>query len=117
MKLSKKLLVGVVGLSMLALTACGAKEAALKDGTYEGTGKGYGGDIKVELVVSGGKITDFKAVEHKETPGISDPAFEGIKEQLIEKQTTEGIEVVSGATSTSNGLIEAANEALPKAKQ
>lgn len=117
MKLSKALFVGVVGLSMLALTACGAEEAALKDGTYEGTGKGYGGDIKIELVVSGGKITDLKAVEHKETAGIADGAFEGIKEQLIEKQSAEGLEIVTGATSTSNGLIEAVNVALPKAQQ
>jgi fumarate reductase flavoprotein subunit len=81
------------------------------------TGKGYGGDIKIELVVSGGKITDLKAVEHKETAGIADGAFEGIKEQLIEKQSAEGLEIVTGATSTSNGLIEAVNVALPKAQQ
>ena len=117
MKLSKKVLVGVIGLSMLALTACGAKEAGLKDGTYTGTGTGYNGDIQIELVVSGGKVTDLKAVEHKETDGISDGAFEGIKDQLLEKQSAEKLDTVSGATGTSKGLIEAVNEALPKAKQ
>ena len=117
MKLSKGLLVGAIGLSMLALTACGAKEAGLKDGTYTGTGKGYNGDIQIELVVSGGKITDLKTVEHEETEGISDAAFEGIEKQLLEKQSADKLDTVSGATGTSKGLIEAINEALPKAKQ
>ncbi len=116
MKLSKKALVGVVALSMLALTACGSKEAALKDGTYTGTGQGYNGEIQIELVVSGGKITDLKPVEHSETEGISDAAFEGIKEQVVEKQSADKLDTVSGATGTSNGLIEAVKEALPKAQ-
>ncbi len=116
MKLSKKVLVGAVALSMLALTACGSKEAALKDGTYTGAGEGYKGEIKIELVVNGGKITDLKAIEHSETEGISDAAFEGIKEQLIEKQSADELDAVSGATGTSNGLIEAVKEALPKAE-
>lgn len=117
MSLKKKALIGVIGLTMLALTACGAKEegGAFKDGSYKGTGEGYKGAIEIEVVVAGGKITDLAVLSHEETPGISDGAFDGIKEQLIEKQSAEGLDTVSGATGTSNGLIEAINEALPQA--
>ncbi len=120
MSLKKKALIGVVGLSMLALTACGGGGAAddagaYKDGTYKGTGEGYKGPIEIELVVEEGKISDMKVLSHEETEGIGDSAFEGIKEQLLEKQSAE-LDAVSGATGTSNGLIEAINEALPNAK-
>jgi len=117
MKLKKIAVVGVMGLTMLALTACGGAEkasASYNDGTYAGEGKGFGGAIKVELVVEAGEITELNVVEHAESEGISDPAFEGIKAQLIEKQSDE-LDVVSGATKTSEGLIEAIKAALPQA--
>ncbi|WP_034328558.1 FMN-binding protein [Alkaliphilus transvaalensis] len=120
MSLKKKLLVGVLGLTMVALTACGGSDdvnsttGGLNDGTYEGTGQGFKGDIKIELVVEDGKVTDLNVLEHGETEGISDAAFEGITEQLLEKQSAD-LDVITGATMTSEGLIEAIEEALPKA--
>ncbi|GAB6086624.1 FMN-binding protein [Alkaliphilus crotonatoxidans] len=123
MSLKKKALIGVVGLSMLALTACGGggggtdDGGAFTDGTYKGTGEGYNGPIEIELVVENGKISDMNVLSHEETEGISDSAFEGIKEQLLEKQSAEGLDTVSGATGTSNGLIEAINAAMPEAQK
>lgn len=55
------LLAGMLAVSML-FTGCGgsnsgASDTGLIDGTYEGTGAGYGGNIKLALTVEGGKIT------------------------------------------------------------
>ncbi|ABR47446.1 FMN-binding domain protein [Alkaliphilus metalliredigens QYMF] len=126
MTFSKRaLIVGVVAVSLLTLTACGSGAATpsesdatgmYTDGTYLGTGAGYGGDIEVEIVVTDGAIAKLNVVDHSETGGISDPAFEGIEEQLIEKQDINEVEVVTGATKTSDGLIEAISAALTDAK-
>ena len=128
MKNTKKAIIMLLVLSMLLLVACGsnggeatdggeATETGLyTDGTYSGTGAGFAGDIEVEVVVKDGEISELNVVEHQETAGISDPAFESIEEQLIEKQSVEGIDTVSGATGTSEGLIEAITNALASAK-
>lgn len=108
-------------LAMVLLAACSSntgtvgEEGLYKDGTYTGTGKGFGGDIEVEVIVEGGNISEMNVTAHEETDGISDPAFEGIKEQLLEKQSVDEIDSVSGATSTSEGLIEAITDALSDA--
>ena len=90
------------------------KEGAVKtytDGIYIGEGKGFGGTIKVEVGVSGGKIASIDLLEHSESAGISDPAIEGIPNAIIEAQSTE-VDSVSGATFTSGGIIEAVENAL-----
>lgn len=84
---------------------------SLEDGVYEGVGQGFGGDVAVEVTVEGGAITNVEVVEHGETEGISDPALEQIPEEIVEKNGTD-VAVVSGASSTSNGIIEAVNNAL-----
>ena len=81
------------------------------DGTFEGTGKGLMGDIKVSVVVKGGKIAEVVVLEHTETAGVSDPAIEQIPAAIVENQTAD-VDVVSNATFTSNGIIEAVKNAL-----
>lgn len=81
------------------------------DGVYIGEGKGYGGAIRVEVEVSGGKIVSVDLLEHGETPGISDPAIDAIPKSIIDAQDTE-VDIVSGATRTSNGIMEAVENAL-----
>lgn len=121
MKNIKKGLIMMLVLAMVLLAACSSntgtvgEEGLYKDGTYTGTGKGFGGDIEVEVIVEGGNISEMNVTAHEETDGISDPAFEGIKEQLLEKQSVDEIDSVSGATSTSEGLIEAITDALSDA--
>ncbi len=86
-----------------------------KDGVYEGTGKGNNGDIKVKVTVEGGNIVSVELVEHSETDGIYQGAEEAVVADIIKTQTTE-VDSVSGATNSSNGIKEAAAEALSAAK-
>lgn len=106
-----------------AEAADGSTEAAVdaaaavsyKDGSYKGTGKGNNGDITVEVTVEGGKITAIAMTDHEETEGLYEPAETGVIEAIIKSQTTD-VDTVSGATNTSNGIIEAVDNALKEAK-
>ena len=103
------------------ITVAGEEEAApevagnYKDGTYEGTGKGNNGDIKVEVTVKDGNIISVELKDHSETEGIYEAAEKGVVADVIKKQTFD-VNAVSGATNTSNGIKEAVNDALSKAQ-
>lgn len=86
-------------------------ETALTDGTYTGTGKGMHSNIAVTVTVEGGAITSVTVDSHDETPGVSDPAIEQIPAAIVEAGSTD-VDAVAGATLTSNGIIEAVNNAL-----
>lgn len=77
----------------------------------EGSAKGYGGDVKVSLTINGDDITAVEIDAESETPTIGGAAAEQLKE-LIEKSNSTKVELVSGATLTSNAVIEAANKAI-----
>ncbi|MDO5517672.1 MAG: FMN-binding protein [Clostridium sp.] len=81
------------------------------DGTYEGTADGYSNNLKVQVEVSGGKITDIEVLSHNETPGFCEKAFEQVPASIIAKQSTD-VDTVSGATYSSVGIINAVNNAL-----
>lgn len=109
------LVLALVSVLMLAtLTACGggAAEPAVETQTLTGTGTGYAGDLVVEFTVEGDTITAIEVVESGDTPGLSDGAFGEIISQVIENQSVEGIDAVSGATASSDGLLEAIADAL-----
>ncbi|SHJ84891.1 Uncharacterized protein, contains FMN-binding domain [Geosporobacter subterraneus DSM 17957] len=112
----KKKFVIFVALLLVAVVSigCSAKSGKYVDGTYTGTGEGKYGPIKMEITVEKGNITTVKALEHSETPGLSDPVFEKISKAIVEKQTAE-VDVVSGGTVTSQGIIDAAKDALKAA--
>ena len=82
-----------------------------QDGTYEGTGTGYKGDIRVEVVVGNGEITSIEVTETTDDAAYFSQA-EALTEEILDRQTTEGVDAVSGATFSSNGIIEAVKDAL-----
>lgn len=79
--------------------------------TFEGTAKGFGGEVKVTVAMDGDDIVDVIAVGDSETNGIGSNAIEQLPAKIVEADSTE-VEVVSGATITSNAIIEAVNNAL-----
>ncbi len=122
----KKVVAILLVLSMaIALAACGgggtaATEAAAagpKAGTYTGEAKGHGGDLKVDVTIGeDGKITEVKAQENSETPEIGGAAIETLAKSVVEKNGVEGVEVVSGATVSSEAFIKAVTAAVDQAK-
>lgn len=111
------------GTATPAATSSGASPAssaptevsgAFKAGTYTAAAKGMGGDVAVEVVVSADEITDIKVTSHKETPGISDLPIEQIPAKIVETQSL-AIDVVSGATITSDALLVAITDCLTQA--
>ena len=96
----------IICLVMVLAMLCTAAMAE----TFEGVGKGFGGEIKVAATVEGGKLTAVEVLSHGETAGISDPAFAKIPAAIIENQTV-AVDTVAGCTFSSNGLIEAVKAA------
>lgn len=98
--------------------ASGTQEASdtkYKDGTYEGTGEGHNGEIHVTVVVENSQISKVTIDSHSESDGISDPAIEELPSQIVSANNPE-VETISGATMTSEGVIEAVTNALKEAK-
>lgn len=79
-----------------------------------GTAKGFGGDVTVTLTVTDGIITDATAEGANETAGIGSVAIEKLPAAMVEGNTVN-VDAISGATLTSNGVIEAAKAALTAA--
>lgn len=94
---------------------CNGKGILYKDGVYEGVGQGHHGPIKVKVTVEENRIVKIDIIEHQETPYLCDIVYEELPEKIIKANSTD-VDVVAGATFTSNGLIEAVNNALSDAK-
>lgn len=87
---------------------------SFKAGTYEGSAKGNGGDLKVNVVVDETSIKEITIIDHKETENLADPALEKIPTEIIKKQSLS-VDTVTGATVTSDAIINAVKDALEKA--
>ncbi|MBT9159470.1 MAG: Electron transport complex subunit RsxD [Dehalococcoidia bacterium] len=85
--------------------------ADIPDGVYIGTAEGFLGPITVEVTVAGGRIEAITVKSHFDTPAFAYPAFEFVTDQIIAAQELE-VDVVSGATVSSQGLMRAVEEAL-----
>ena len=120
----------IVALSLCAallLSSCGApagKETAKPDpapqegtytaGTYEASAEGRNGPVKVSVTFTADAIEKVEITEHAETGGISDPAIEGIPAAIVEYQSL-GVDAVSGATITSDAILEAVADCVKQA--
>ena len=87
--------------------------AAYKDGTYYGTGTGFGGTLKVKVEISGGKITSIRIMENQDGSEYISKASALIN-TIIQNQSTN-VDTVSGATYSSVGIIQAVRNALSQA--
>lgn len=90
--------------------------AVYKDGTYTGAGVGINGPLQVSVAVEGGKVANVELVDPKETQGIGDAAATAIAAEIVEANGTEGVDVISGASTTSRGVLTAAADALSQAR-
>lgn len=108
----KKRFAVLAALLVLALClASGAQAAGYTAGTYEGTAAGRNGDITVSVTVSEDAITAVEVTAQQETAGIADAALEQIPEKIVKTQSL-GVDSVSGATITSEGIVNAVAAAV-----
>ena len=88
-------------------------DAKYQDGTYEGEAKGFRGITKATVVIKKSKITEI-TIESQDDEAFFQKAL-ALKDTILEKQTTEGVDVVTGATYSSKGILGAVKVALSKA--
>lgn len=87
--------------------------SSYKDGTYYGTGTGFGGTLKVQVDISGGKIAAIQILENNDGSEYISKAS-SIINAIISSQSTN-VDTVSGATYSSVGIIQAVRDALSQA--
>ena len=90
-----------------------APEGTYTDGVYEGTGTGYGGPLKVEVTIRGGRIAEIRIASHSENEPFFSRAA-SLTETICAEQSTD-VDTISGATFSSRGIINAVKDALDKA--
>lgn len=84
-------------------------------GTYEAAAMGFGGTVTVKITVSADSITDIQAEGASETAGIGSNALEQLPDK-IKAANNADVDIVSGATFTSQAILKAASQALAQAK-
>ena len=92
-----------------------AAESSYRDGTDEGSAFGFGDEITVSVTIADGKLTDISVLS---ADGEDKPSYTQslpVLDKILSAQSTDGIDTVSGATLTSEGLIGAVADALGKA--
>lgn len=86
-----------------------------KDGVYTGTGAGYGGTMKLQVTIKDGKISDIQILSHSETGSYLERA-KTLLDKIKANNGTTGVNAVSGATRSSNGIFDAVKACLSQAE-
>lgn len=91
-----------------------------RDGTYDGdSADAYFGNVQVAAVIAGGKLTDVTILDYPQDRGtsvrINNAALPKLVQEAITSQSAT-VDVVSGATQTSDGFRQSLATALAKAK-
>ncbi len=93
--------------------------ASYKDGTYTGSvADAYYGNIQVQAVIKGGKITQVKFLQYPNdrpnSVAINQQAMPYLQQEAIQVQSAH-VNGVSGATDTSIAFIQSLSSALSQA--
>ena len=107
-------------LSLVLLTGCGeykvSESGTWTDGTYTTNVVGKNGTFEVSVVISDGKMTTIVVGENDETEELGGEAIKQLPATMLEEQTYD-VDVLSGATKTSNALIKAVGKCLEEASK
>ena len=88
--------------------------ADYKDGTYEGSGIGFGGEIRVEVVIEDGAINEINILEANDEDSAYLTTAKSILDDMLKAQSAD-VDTISGATFSSTGIRDAVAEALEQA--
>lgn len=109
----KKIISMILALSML-LSMSTAMADGLTAGTYSATVDGRNGKLTLSITVDEAAITAVEIGEHQETPGVADPAFTFLVDDVLKYQSI-GVDSITGATVTSDAVLLAIGECLKQA--
>ena len=111
---SSGLLAGIQGVLGTEPVSEAGNDSIYKDGTYTGDAKGYGGNIKVQVVIAGGEITNIEVLSAKDEDEAYYNTAIRIIDSMLDKQTPN-VDTISSATYTSTGIKNAVIAALKQA--
>ena len=90
--------------------------STIPDGTYEGSAQGYGGEVVIAVTVENGYIVKLEAVSFDNEDEAWWEQAVALLETIPEEQTAN-VDVVSGCTYSSAGIINATKAALASATE
>ena len=111
---SSGLLAGIQGVLGTEPVSEAGNDSIYKDGTYTGDAKGYGGNIKVQVVIAGGEITNIEVLSAKDEDEAYYNTAIRIIDNMLDKQSPN-VDTISSATYTSTGIKNAVIAALKQA--
>ncbi len=83
------------------------------DGTYRASSVGYEAEVYVEVVVKEHRIVSVRVTDHREKQYYA--SMTEVPRRIVERQSVKGIDAVSGATLTSEAIVNATAKALAAA--
>lgn len=84
-------------------------------GAYEGSARGMGGQVTVNVVFDKDSIVSVEVTDaSKETPGVADAAIDRIPGEIVEAQSI-GIDTVAGVTMTSRAILNGVADCITQA--
>ena len=113
--------VAVIALTMFLVWNQGERHQTNNNGTDEiqvlsGTADGFKGPVNATVSFKGDKIVDLKISGLDETPEIGGEAIKKLQDEILKVGSTNGVDVVTGATYTSEAVFAAISDALKKIK-
>ena len=84
------------------------------DGTFTGSARGFGGQVNMQVTIENGYIESVEIVDASKEDDAWLEMCAGLPDQIVKAQSTD-IDVVSGATYTSSGILNGTTEALRQA--
>lgn len=95
----------------VASAEAASPSAKYADGVYTGTGSGFRGVISAQVTVESGRITDVTILSSSDDSDFFQRAQSGVIPAILQAQSVN-VSVVSGATYSSRGILEAVADAL-----
>ena len=103
-----------------SIASTNAANALYKDGQYDGNiADAYYGNVQVRAIIQGGKLTNVQFLSYPNDRNhsiqVNSYAMPMLKSEAIKAQSAQ-VDIVSGATNTSNAFINSLSSALSQAK-
>lgn len=113
MKNLKRIIATCLSLVMILLmVGCQSTASNENSGVFIGEAKGKNGKIKMEVTIEDSNIKNIEVIENHESD-FTKSIFEQLPKDMINANTAD-VDIISGATLTSNAIIEAVKDAIEK---